>query len=224
MGGTPSTTDVLNYIPDSLKTRYNFISFNRPGFGGSELKETNKEVLYELAKNAGLKQHGYAVIGTSGGGPIALLLASKFKLKHCGVISGMVSKEAYFKFADATITKELFTSMLSGYGDFEKAVLKFPNLDKIAKQAGTESEEMFIKATFNDLNYILSGPLYAAIDKNIDIDWWHVENDANVPFKSAAMFLKDYKNATLHTIPDASHDIDSTTYIQKLIDSWQKDD
>ena len=223
VGGTPSTTDILNYIPDSLKAKYNFISFNRPGYGGSALKENNEALLYELAKNAGLKKYGYAVIGTSGGGPIAMLLASKFKLKHCGVISGMVSKDAYFKFADKAVTKELFTNLLLGYSDFEKAVLKFPNLDKIASQAGTASEEIFIKATFNDLNYILSEPLYAAIDKDIYIDWWHGENDVNVPFKSAEMFLKNYKNATLHIIPDAGHEIDSTIYLQKLIDSWQKD-
>src|SRR5690606_17675735 len=94
VGGTPSTTDILNFIPDSLKTRYNFISFNRPGFGGSEYMETDESVLYELAKEAGLKDQDYAVIGISGGGPIAMLLASKFRLKHCGVISGMVAKDA----------------------------------------------------------------------------------------------------------------------------------
>ncbi|MFP9098959.1 alpha/beta fold hydrolase [Flavobacterium sp. RHBU_24] len=221
VGGTPSSTDVLNYIPDSLKAQYNFISFNRPGFGGSEFKETDEDVLYELAKKAGLKKHGYAVIGTSGGGPIAMLLSSKFKLKHCGVISGMVSKDAYFKFADAAVTKNLFTSLTLGYDSFKEAVLKFPNLDKIAEQAGTASEEMFIKATYNDLNYIVSESLYADIDKNLHVDWWHGENDMNVPFKSAEMFLKEYKNATLHVIPDASHDIDSTIYLQKLIESWQ---
>ena len=221
VGGTPSTTEVLKYIPDSLKAKYNFISFNRPGFGGSKFKETNAALIYKLAKKAGLKKHDYAVIGTSGGGPIAMLLASKFQLKHCGVISGMVSKDAYFKFAEAAVTKELFTNLMLGYDNFKEAVLKFPNLDKIAQQAGTASEEMFIKATFNDLNYILSKSLYSGIDKDIYIDWWHGENDVNVPFKSAEMFLKDYKNASLHVIPNASHDIDSTTYIQKLIDSWQ---
>ena len=222
VGGTPSTKDVLKYIPDSLKAKYNFISFNRPGFGGSEFKKTDEAVLYKLAENAGLKKNDYAIIGTSGGGPIAMLLASKFELKHCGVISGMVSKDDYFKFADAAVTKELFTNLLLGYDNFKAAVLKFPNLDKIAEQAGTASEEMFIKATFNDLNYILSESLYTAINKNTHIDWWHGENDANVPFKSAELFLKDYKNATLHVIPDASHNIDSTIYIQKLIDTWKK--
>lgn len=69
VGGTPSTTDILNFIPDSLKSRYNFISFNRPGFGGSEYKETDESVLYELAKEAGLKEQDYGIIGISGGGP-----------------------------------------------------------------------------------------------------------------------------------------------------------
>ncbi|WP_100615674.1 alpha/beta fold hydrolase [Confluentibacter citreus] len=221
VGGTPSTTDILNFIPDSLKEKYNFISFNRPGFGGTEYTETNEALLYELAKNAGLKEHDYAIIGTSGGGPIAMLLASKFKLKHCGVISGMVSKDTYFEFADVAITKDLFTKVLVGYDGFKDAVLKFPNLDQIAKQAGTESEEMFIKASYNDLKYILSESLYAAINKDIYVDWWHGENDVNVPFKSAELFTKDYENITLNVIHNASHEIDSTIYIEKLIDGWE---
>lgn len=221
VGGTPSTTDILNFISDSLKAKYNFISFNRPGFGGSEYTGTNEDLIYELAKNAGLREKDYAVIGTSGGGPIAMLLASKFKLKHCGVISGMVSKDDYFQFADSAITKELFTNLLLGYDSFKEAVLKFPNLDQIAKQAGTESEEMFIKASYNDLTYVLSESLYTAISKNIYVDWWHGENDVNVPSKSAELFLKDYKNATLHIIPNASHEIDSAIYIKKLIDGWE---
>lgn len=221
VGGTPSTIDVLNFIQDSLKAKYNFISFNRPGFGKSEYKETNEALLYELAAKAGLREQDFAVIGISGGGPIAMLLASKFKLKHCGVINGMVSKEAYFKFADAAITKDLFINVLAGYDGFKEAVLKFPNLDKIAQQAGTESEDMFIKASFNELNYILSEKLYAAIDKDISMDWWHSENDVNVPFKSAELFLKDYANAKLLVIPNASHDIDATPYIDHLIDGWE---
>ncbi len=220
VGGTPSTIDILTLIPDSLKTKYHFISFNRPGFGGSEYKETNENVLYELAINAGLKEDDYAVIGISGGGPLALLLASKFKLKHCGVISGMVSKDAYFTYADAAITKELFDKLLVSYDAFKDAVLKFPNLDQIAKQAGTESENMFIKASYNDLNYILSESLYTSITKDIKIDWWHGESDVNVPLKSAQLFLKDYKNAHLNIITRASHQIDSNIYIDKLISNW----
>lgn len=221
VGGTPSTTDILNFIPDSLKTKYNFISFNRPGFGGSEYKETDEAVLYELAKEAGLKDQDYAVIGISGGGPIAMLLASKFRLKHCGVISGMVAKDSYFTFADGSITKDLFTNVLAGYDAFKESVLKFPNLDQIAKQAGTESEEMFIKASYNELGYVLSESLYNSINKDIQIDWWHGENDVNVPFKSAELFLEDYKNATLHNIPNASHEIDATVYIGHLIHGWE---
>jgi len=221
VGGTPSTTDILNFISDSLKAKYNFISFNRPGFGDAKYEETTEDLIYKLAKNAGLKEHDYGVIGISGGGPIAMLLTSKFKLKHCGVISGMVSRDEYFKFADAAITKDLFTNVLTGFDGFKAAILKFPNLDQIAKQAGTESEEMFIKASYNDLNYVVSESLYNAINKDIYVDWWHGENDVNVPFKSAELFLKNYKNATLNVIPNASHDIDSVVYIQKLIDYWE---
>lgn len=221
VGGTPSTTDILNFIPDSLKTKYNFISFNRPGFGGSEYKETDESVLYELAKEAGLKEQDYGIIGISGGGPMAMLLASKLKLKHCGVISGMVSKDAYFKFADSAITKDLFINVLAGYDAFKESVLKFPNLDQIAKQAGTTSEDMFIKASYNELNFVLSQSLYNNIHKDIYVDWWHGDTDANVPFKSAELFLKDYKNATLNTIPDTGHDIDAVIYMNKLIHEWE---
>lgn len=221
VGGTPSTSDILNFIPDSLKAKYNFISFNRPGFGGSEYKKTDESVLCELAQEAGLKDHDYAVIGVSGGGPMAMLLASKFNLKHCGVISGMVSKEAYFKFADSAITRDLFVNVLEDYEEFKESVLKFPNLDQIAKQAGTESQEMFIKASYNELNYVLSKSLYNNINKDIQVDWWHGEKDVNVPFKSAEHFLKDYKNATLHNIPNASHEIDATVYIGHLIHGWE---
>lgn len=221
VGGTPSTTEILKFIPDSLKTKYNFISFNRPGFGGSEYKKTDESVLYELAQKAGLKDHDYAVIGVSGGGPMAMLLASKFNLKHCGVISGMVSKEAYFKFADSAITRDLFVNVLEDYEEFKESVLKFPNLDQIAKQAGTESEDMFIKASYNELNFVLSETLYNNINKDIHVDWWHGENDVNVPFKSAELFLKDYKNTMLNTIPNAGHDIDAVIYMNKLIHEWE---
>src|SRR5690606_31606403 len=69
VGGTPSTTEILNFIPDSLKAKYNFISFNRPGFGDAKYEETTEDLIYKLAKNAGLKEHDYGVIGISGGGP-----------------------------------------------------------------------------------------------------------------------------------------------------------
>lgn len=221
IGGTPSTSAILNFIPDSLKTKYNFISFNRPGFGGTDIEQTSNETIIELAKKAGLKEGDFGVIGISGGAPMALLLASKLKLKHCGIISGMVPKETYFKFADSAITKDLFTNVLAGYDEFKASVLKFPNLDAIAKQAGTDSEELFIKASFNEFNYILSEEPYTAINEDIVIDWWHGENDSNVPFRSAALFLKDFNNAQLNKISNASHNINSVTYIEKLINQWE---
>jgi hypothetical protein len=47
LGGTPSTTQILNLIPDSIKSVYNFISFNRPGFGGSE-NDQKRRVLKKM--------------------------------------------------------------------------------------------------------------------------------------------------------------------------------
>src|SRR5690606_16676483 len=108
LGGTPSTTDILNEIHDSIKSSYNIISFNRPGFGGTEVSRMSKEKLFKLAKEAGLKENDYGIIGISGGAPLSILLADAFKIKNCGVISGMVSNEAYFQFADSTFTKDFF--------------------------------------------------------------------------------------------------------------------
>jgi pimeloyl-ACP methyl ester carboxylesterase len=222
LGGTPSTVSILNDIPDSLKTRYNFISFNRPGYGGTKNAQLNEEILFDLAKKAGLKENDYGIIGISGGGPLALLIASKFKLKHCGIVSGMVSKKPFFQFGDSAVTKDVMASVLEGYGQFEQAILKFPNVDEIVKMAGNNSRKAAIRACYDDLYFILNKDLNSAIhDKSFVIDWYHGEKDVNVPLKSAQLFLKDYQNANLTVIPKATHGIDSRVYIRKLLDSWE---
>ena len=48
LGGTPSSAKIVDEIPDELKTRYNFVSFNRPGFGGSSNGVLNKKKLFEM--------------------------------------------------------------------------------------------------------------------------------------------------------------------------------
>lgn len=223
VGGTPSTSKILESLSDTLKEKYHIISFNRPGYGGTENAAMSDELLFQLAKNAGLRENDYGIIGISGGGPLSILLASKFKLKHCGVISGMVSKEAFFKFSDSAVTKSLMESVLEGKDKFSEAAMKFPNLDEIMRQAGSINHETAIRACYDDLSFILSNSLYASIkNKNLKIDWWHGEQDRNVPFKSAEYFLKDYKNAVLNKIPDADHEIDSRIYIGKIIENWQK--
>ncbi|MEO8406176.1 MAG: hypothetical protein ABI480_16325 [Chitinophagaceae bacterium] len=220
--GTPSNIDVLNSIPDSLKKKYNFISFNRPGYGGTENAVMSPELLFQLAKKAGLHENDYGIIGISGGGPYSILLASKFKLKHCGIVSGMVSRDAYFKFADSAITRGVMEGVLQGYDKFAAAAMNFPNLDEILRHAGTTSKEIAIRACYDDLNFVLADALYDAIkNKNIKIDWWHGANDVNVPVKSVELFIKDYKNARLNIIPLATHGIDSRVYIGKLIDDWE---
>ena len=223
IGGTPSTTAILEMLPDSLQEKYHFISFNRPGYGGSENAKLTDSLLYQLAQNAGLKKGDFGVIGVSGGGPLSILLASHFKLKHCGVISGMVSKEAFFNHADGAVTKQLMENVLAGYNEFEEATLQFPNVNEIIKHAGAPNKEIGIMACYNDLNFILSQSLYKSIqNKKITIDWWHGEKDVNVPLESVKEFIKDYPNTKLHIIPEASHSIDSNIYIGKLIKEWEK--
>lgn len=221
LGGTPSTVAILNVIPDSIKDRYNVISFNRPGFGGTENRKMTKELLYELARKAGLHENDFGIIGISGGGPLAISLASMFKLKHCGIISGMVSGDAYFPFADSTMTKSVMENAKGSYEKFNEAALQFPNLPEIILQAGDSTQEQAIRACYNEINYILSGDLYSTTDSTIRIDWWHGENDKNVAIQSVELFLKNYKNAVLNKIPGADHNIDARVYIEKLLNSWK---
>jgi len=222
LGGTPSTKEILDFIPDSIKSHYNLISFNRPGFGGSENEKLTEEMLYKLAKDAGLKKNDFGIIGVSGGAPLSILIASKFKLKHCGIISGMVSKEAYFKYADKAITKSIMESALGDYADFEASALRFPNLDEIVKQAGANSKEVALRACFDEFNFILADSLFPANkDHSIRIDWWHGVDDVNVPIESAELFLSNYPNSNLNRIAKANHEIDANVYISKILKEWK---
>lgn len=220
LGGTPSTTDILNQIPDSLKKHYNFIAFNRPGFGGTEVSKMSKEKLYQLAKEAGLRQNDFGIIGISGGAPLAILLAEEFNIKHCGAICGMVSNEAYFKYADSTFTKDFFLPATQSFERFQETVSGFPNLNDIIAQAGAETKEEAILASYNELNFILSKNLHSTNDKSLSIDWWHGEHDKNVAIESVEMFLRDYANSNLNIIPNTDHNIDAKVYIEKLVKDW----
>ena len=218
LGGTPSTKEILNLIPDSIKTHYNLISFNRPGFGGSKNEKITDEMLYKLAEDAGLKNNDFGIIGVSGGAPLSILIASKFKLKHCGIISGMVSKDAYFKYANKAITKGIMESALGDYTDFESSAMRFPNLDEIVKQAGANSKEVAMRACYDEFNFILADSLFSTIkDHSLKIDWWHGEADVNVPIESAELFLSNYPNSKLNRIAKANHEIDANVYISKIL-------
>jgi pimeloyl-ACP methyl ester carboxylesterase len=222
LGGTPSTKEILNLIPDSIKTQYNLISFNRPGFGGLENEKLTDEMLFKLAKDAGLKNNDFGIIGVSGGAPLSILIASKFKLKHCGVISGMVPKEAYFKYADKAITKGIMESALGDYKEFEASAMQFPNLDEIVKQAGANSKEVALRACYDEFNFILADSLFSTLkDHSLKIDWWHGEDDVNVPLESAELFLSNYPNSKLNRIPKANHEIDANVYISKILKEWR---
>jgi len=222
LGGTPSTKEVLELVPDSIKNSYNFISFNRPGYGGTENSTFTKEKLIKLAKDAGLKENDFGIIGISGGAPLAILIASELKLKHLGVVCGMVTGDAYFKHADSTITKNIMEAAIKPYQDFDKTVATFPNIKAIVDQAGAKNEKTAIRACYDELNYILSKEFSKSLtDKSITIDWWHAENDKNVTLQSAKEFLKDYKNSNLNIIPNADHNINSIEYIGKIIRSWE---
>lgn len=221
LGGTPSTKEIIKMVPDSLKGWFEFVSFNRPGFGGTDLSKMSKKKLYHLAKKAGLKKNGFGIIGISGGAPLSILLAEKFQLKHCGVISGMVSNEAYFKHADSTFTKPLFQLVMQSYEEFKQAALDFPNLDAIIQQAGAKDKEDALRACYTELNFLLSEDLFPkTTNQDISIDWWHGEHDHNVSLESAKQFLKDYPNSNLHVIGGVDHNIDANIYIAKLVNHW----
>jgi pimeloyl-ACP methyl ester carboxylesterase len=220
LGGTPSTAGILDQIPDSVKNSYNIISFNRPGFGGTELSEMSKENLVQLAADAGLKENDFGVIGISGGAPFAIILADAFNLQHCGIISGMVSSEAYFEYTDSTFTKDLFALVTRPYEQFEIAARSFPNVDEIVQQAGAKTADGALRASYNELNFILSKDLYSTINKSIPIEWWHGEHDKNVAVESVILFLKGFEKSNLHIIKGADHSIDSRVYIGKLLNEW----
>lgn len=220
LGGTPSSSNIVDEIPEDLKAKYNFISFNRPGFGNTPNKTWNEDDLFDLASKAGLKSGDFGVIGVSGGGLLAILIAQKFKLKHCGVISGMVPAENYFPFADSTFTKPLMNSVINGFNDFKKAIEGFPDSDEILKQADSPASQA-IRASFDELRFILKGAIFSSDAYNqMKITWLHGENDKNVSLKSVQSFLAKFKNSKLTVVPGAAHSIDARLFVRQLADQW----
>jgi hypothetical protein len=133
----------------------------------------------------------------------------------------MVSNEAYFEYSDSTFTKSLFEMVKDPYERFEKAARDFPNIDEIVQQAGAKTAEEALRASYNELNFILSKDLYSTINKSMPIDWWHGENDRNVAVESVVLFLKGFEKSNLHIIKGADHSIDSRIYIGKLLNEWK---
>ncbi len=221
LGGLPSTVKVLEQIPDSLKSKYHFISFNRPGFGGSENVKLSNEKLIELAKEAGLQQNDFGIIGLSAGAPMALLLAEEFNLKHCGVISGMVTGESYLKYADSTITKQIMDLAMKPFSEFKQIMSGFPNIEGFVKEAGAVDKSTAIRAFYNELNYMISEDLSSGLkDKTLSIEWYHGKKDKNVTLESVQHFLAPYKNSNLTVVPDAGHNLKSSIYIEKILKDW----
>ncbi len=221
IGGTPSSDNIVNQISDEIKAKYNIISFNRPGFGGTPNSVMSKQKLFALAKKAGLKKKSFGIIGISGGGPLAILIADEFNISHCGIISGMVSKPAYFAYADSTFTKPLMSSVLHGFDAFKTKVESFPNVGEIIKQAESP-KDLAIRGSFDELNFILSDSLFTQKDFNsVNITWWHGEKDKNVALESVRLFLKNFKNSELKIIPNQSHAIDASIYVDKIVKEWE---
>ena len=222
LGGTPSSAKIIDEIPDDLKAKYKFISFNRPGYGGTPNEAWDEKRLFELAAQAGLKKNDFAVIGVSGGGPLAILLAKEFHLQHCGIISGMVPASEYFAYADSTFTKSLMNSVVNGFEEFKKTIESFPNVEEILKQADSPLPTA-IRASYDDLHFILTGINFKKkIFRKTKLSWLHGENDKNVALESAQLFLAKFKHANLTIIPDANHAIDARTLVRQLLDQWQK--
>jgi pimeloyl-ACP methyl ester carboxylesterase len=222
LGGTPSSAKIINEIPDDLKARYNFISFNRPGYGGTPNEAWDEKRLYELAAQAGLKKNDFAVIGVSGGGPLAILIAKKFHLKYCGVISGMVPAKEYFAYADSTFTGPLMRSVVNGYSEFKKTIESFPNVPEILKQAESPVA-VAMRGSYDDLHFILTGISFEKKTfRKVHINWLHGENDKNVALESAQLFLSKFRKADLSIIPEASHAIDARILVRQLLEKWKK--
>jgi pimeloyl-ACP methyl ester carboxylesterase len=222
LGGTPSSAKILDEIPADLKERYNFISFNRPGFGGTPNEVWDEKRLFEIALQVGLKENDFAVIGVSGGGPLAILLASHFRLQHCGIISGMVPAKEYFAYADFTFTKSLMHSAVGSYDDFKKTIKSFPNVEQILQQAESPLPAA-IRACYDDLHFILTGIKFKKrVFRKLKPDWLHGENDENVALKSAQLFLSKFKNANLTVLYGKNHAIDARILVRQLIGSWEE--
>ncbi|MEO7977999.1 alpha/beta hydrolase [Flavobacterium sp.] len=224
LGGTPSSSKIIDEIPDDLKAKYNFISFNRPGFGNTPNEVWDENRLFELASEAGLKKNDFGVIGVSGGGPLAILIARKFNLKHCGVISGMVPAHEYFAYADSTFTKSIMSSAVTGYNEFKKTVESFPNVEEVVKQAHSPVP-VAVRACYDELHFILTDISYdRKTFKKMNVSWLHGENDKNVALESAQLFLSKFKKADLTIIPEASHSIDARVLVRQLLDKWKQTD
>ncbi len=222
LGGTPSSAKIIDEIPADLKAKYNFISFNRPGYGGTPNEAWDEKRLFELASHTGLKKNDFAVIGVSGGGPLAILIAKEFNLKHCGVISGMVTAKEYFTYADSTFTKSLMISAANGYGEFKKTIESFPNVEEILKQADSPLPAA-IQASYDDLHFILTGISYdKKTFRKTKVSWLHGENDKNVALESVQLFLSKFRQANLTIISDATHTIDARVLVKQLLDKWIK--
>lgn len=222
LGGTPSDTTILQLIPDSVKSAYKVISFNRPGFGGTPNRELSKRLLFQLAREAGLRKHDYGVIGISGGAPLAILLASKFRLRHCGVVSGMVAREAFFRFGEKAVTREIMEAALGDFPNFSRITSQFPNIDAIVRMGGSVSPEAAIRACYDEFRFVLSDSLFQrSEERRVAIDWWHGDKDVNVPYESAVLFLKNFPNAQLHTVQGKDHALDANFYIAALLKAWR---
>ncbi|HUW88973.1 MAG TPA: alpha/beta hydrolase [Candidatus Nanopelagicaceae bacterium] len=226
------------------------ISIDRPGMGLSDFKK-NRTLLdwpddvVELADALGIDK--FAIEGISGGGPYALACAYKIpeRLKSCGIISGLASKdleiEKKFKlFSIIGIFPWLLKLMMwfqsRSMNDLEKAEKKmkksskkFPEADRIIFD-DPQILSLFIKESAEAFRQgskgaSYEGKIYARswgfnledISPKLKVYIWHGDADVNVPVAMGRGMCKLIPNCEGKFYPGEGHYSTIFKYFEDII-------